>query len=165
VLFANGLSLEGALTVSDNKYLEYKVDSVYYNASKAKIFADYKGNQVAGVPGAFYSAAAKFSPPFARMFFVRVAGQGTGAYFVDDPNLVKVPSWLSLNATIGFEQLRLGEGPFFVSGFVAAQNILNTKYIGSAWVNPDLNAQGKPMYIEPGLPRNLVASFTLGAIL
>lgn len=165
VQFANGLSFEGALTVSDNKYLEYKVDSVYYNANKAKIFADYKDNDVAGVPGAFYSAAVRFAPSFAKNFFARIAGQGTGAYVVDDPNLVKVPSWFLLNTTIGFEQIRFGEGLFSISGFIAAQNILNAKYIGSAWINPDLNAQGKPMYIEPGLPRNLVLSLTLSAVL
>lgn len=165
VEFVNGLSLEGALTVSNNKYLEYKVDSVYYNASKAGIFADYKDNNVAGIPGAFYSAALKFAPLSTKEFYVRISGQGTGPYVVDDPNLVKVPSWLSLNATIGLEQLHLGESPFTVSGFIAVQNALNKKYIGSAWINPDLNAQGKPMYIEPGLPRNLVVALTLGAAL
>ncbi|HCA78448.1 MAG TPA: hypothetical protein DEP53_01805 [Bacteroidetes bacterium] len=163
VQLVNGLSLEGALTVSDNKYLEYKVDSVYYNENKAKIFADYKDNEVAGIPGAFYSAALKFASPSAKGFYARISAQGTGAYFVDDPNLVEVPSWLSMNAMIGLDQLHLGKGPFTVSGFLAVQNVLNTKYVGSAWINPDLNAQGKPMYIEPGLPRNLVVSFTLGA--
>jgi iron complex outermembrane recepter protein len=165
VQFTNGLSLEGALTVSENRYMEYRVDSVYYNSKKANIFADYKGNNVAGVPGAFYSAAVKFAPVYAKGFFARIAGQGTSAYFVDDPNFVKVPSWLSINATIGFEPLHLGEGPFTISGFVATQNVLNTKYIGSAWINPDLNAQGNPMYIEPGLPRNLVVALTVGAVL
>jgi outer membrane receptor protein involved in Fe transport len=97
--------------------------------------------------------------------FIRLNGQGTGSYFVDDPNLVKVPSWFTLNATIGIEQLRMGESSFTLSCFVAAQNLLNAKFIGSAWINPDLNAQGKPMYIEPGLPRNLVAAITIGAAL
>ncbi len=163
IQLANGLSFEGALTLSDNKYLEYRVDSAHYNPNKIQVFADYKDNTVAGVPGAFYSAAVKFVPAFAKGFYARVSGQGTGAYFVDDPNLVKVPSWLSLSATIGLEALRLGESPFTLSGFFAAQNFLNSKYIGSAWINPDLSAQGKPMYIEPGLPRNLVIALTLGA--
>ena len=165
VQLMNGLSLDGALTLSDNKYLEYAVDSVYYNPNKANIVAEYKGNTVAGVPGAFYSGSVRFAPAMAGGIFIRLNGQGTGSYFVDDPNLVKVPSWFTLNATIGIEQLRMGESSFTLSCFVAAQNLLNAKFIGSAWINPDLNAQGKPMYIEPGLPRNLVAAITIGAAL
>jgi iron complex outermembrane receptor protein len=165
VQLANGLSFDGALTVSDNKYLEYTVDSVYYNPNKANIVAKYEGNTVAGVPGAFYSGSVKFAPSRAEGLFLRLNCQGTGAYFVDDPNLVKVPSWFIFNATIGIEQLRIGGTAFTLSGFVAAQNLFNVKFIGSAWINPDLNVQGKPMYIEPGLPRNLVAAITIGAAL
>ena len=165
VQLMNGLSLDGALTLSDNKYLEYAVDSVYYNPNKVNSVAEYEGNTVAGVPGAFYSGSVRFAPAMAGGMFIRLNGQGTGSYFVDDPNLVKVPSWFTLNATIGIEQLRMGESSFTLSCFVAAQNLLNAKFIGSAWINPDLNAQGKPMYIEPGLPRNLVAAITIGAAL
>jgi iron complex outermembrane receptor protein len=165
IQLANGLSIEGALTISDNTYLEYRVDSAHYNPNKAGIFADYEGNKVAGVPDAFYSASVKFAPSFAKGAYARMSGQGTSTYFVDDPNLVKVPSWLTLSVSIGVEQYRLGESSFYVSGFLGVQNLFDSKYIGSAWINPDLNTQGKPMYIEPGLPRNLVMVMTLGAVL
>ncbi|MCX6132392.1 MAG: TonB-dependent receptor [Ignavibacteriales bacterium] len=161
----NGLSIEAALTISDNKYVEYKVDSVYYSASKANIFADYKDNKVAGVPNAHYSGAVKFSPSFVERAYMRVGIQGSGGYYADDPNQVWVPAWQILNASIGLDQYRLGGSAFYVSGFFSVQNLLDKKYVGSAWINPDLNAQGKPMYIESGLPRNMIASFTLGAML
>jgi len=34
-------------------------------------------------------------------------------------------------------------------------------YIGSAFINPDI-VDGVPVYIEPGLPRNIVASVSFG---
>jgi outer membrane receptor protein involved in Fe transport len=43
-------------------------------------------------------------------------------------------------------------------------NLANKKYIGSAWLNPDL-VGGKPLFIEPGMPRNYVGSIGLGATL
>lgn len=159
----NGLSMDGALTISNNKYVEYKVDSVYYSASKAGIYANYKDNEVAGVPSAFYNLSVKFAPDFAAGAFIRLKFQGTGEYYVDDPNLVKVPSWLTINASVGLDQYLLGGTGLYVSGFVGIQNVADTRYVGSAWINPDLNAQGKPMYIEPGIPRNVVASVTVGA--
>ncbi len=161
----NGLSVEAALTLSENKYIEYKVDSVYYSAGKANIFADYKNNRMAGVPNAYYSGAVRFSPSFVEGAYVRISVQGAEGYYADDPNLVWVPSWQTLNASIGLEQFRLGGGAIYVSAYVGVQNLLDKKYVGSAWINPDLNAQGKPMYIESGLPRNIVASLTLGAML
>jgi len=162
---ANGLSIEAALTLSDNKYVEYRVDSVLYNAAKAGIFADYGNNLMAGVPKAFYSGAAKFSPAFAEFAYARVSIQGAGEYYADDPNLVWIPSWQTFNASIGVEQFRFGGGSIYLSGFFGVQNLLGKKYVGSAWINPDLNTRGEPMYIESGLPRNMVVSLTLGAML
>jgi iron complex outermembrane receptor protein len=159
----NGLSIDAALTISNNRYLDYKVDSAYYSPNKAKIFADYKDNEVAGVPGAFYHVALRLAPTMAGGAYARLGLQGTGGYYVDDPNLVWVPSWLILNAAVGLDRLRLGGSALHVSAFLGIQNLLDKKYIGSAWINPDLNPQRKPMYIEPGLPRNVVLSVTLGA--
>jgi outer membrane receptor protein involved in Fe transport len=161
----NGVSFEGALTVSRNRYLEYKIDSVYYNSTKVNIFADYKDNSVAGVPDAFYSVAVKYAPAFSSVASLRVSVQGMSSYVVDDPNLYTVPSWCTLNAMLNVHQIHLWKGGLSVSGFFGVQNLLNRKYIGSAWINPDLNARGEPIYIEPGLPRNVVGSLSLKAAL
>jgi outer membrane receptor protein involved in Fe transport len=161
----NGVFVDAALTVSNNRYLEYRVDSVHYNPVKAGVFADYKDNEVAGVPSVFYSAAIKFAPPAAKGAYVRVGIQGTGRYYVDDPNRFSVSSWLVMNATVGLEKLQIGESGFFLAGLLGVQNLLDERYVGSAWINPDLNSQGKPMYIEPGIPRNFILSFTLGTTL
>jgi iron complex outermembrane receptor protein len=159
----NGLLVEGALTISQNRYVEYKIDSVYYNSSKVNIFANYKDNHVAGVPGTFYNIAVRYSPAFADVLSLRLSAQGTSSYFVDDPNLYEAPSWYTLNAMLSIQNLRIGQSPVSVSGFLGVQNCLDRKYVGSAWINPDFNSQGKPMYIEPGLPRSLVASVSLKA--
>lgn len=160
---ANGLLLEGALTVSRNRYVEYKVDSVYYNSSKANVFADYKDNHVAGVPDAFYNVTVRYTPAFAETISLRLSAQGISSYFADDPNRTAVPSWILVHATLSLQNINIGRSPLSVSGFVGVQNCFNRKYVGSAWINPDLNTQGKPMYIEPGLPRSVVASVRLKA--
>ncbi len=161
--FTNGLTIDASLTLSNNKYVDYRVDSVYYSAAKAGIYADYANNEVAGIPSSFYTFSARYAPTWVQGAFFRIVFQGTGEYFVDDPNSVIVPSWQTINMSLGVDQLQLGSSVLYVSGFLGIQNIADTKYIGSAWINPDLNAQGKPMYIEPGLPRTFVASLTLGA--
>jgi hypothetical protein len=45
-------------------------------------------------------------------------------------------------------------------GFVEVTNLLNTKHIGSAFLNPDV-VGGVPLAYEPGAPRTFVVSVTL----
>ena len=52
-------------------------------------------------------------------------------------------------------------GGWGVSGFVRVQNLTDKKYIGSAFLNPDL-VGGSPAAFEPGLPRTFVFSLSLG---
>ena len=151
--FDYGLSLRTALTFSSNKYVEYQVDSVHY--SRPGKFADYKDNEVAGVPKAFYSAGLRFAPPLWRGAYVEIDVQGLGEYFVDDGNVTSVPAYKILNLTVGLEKpLRLGEN-FNVRGFIGVNNLMDKKYAASAFINPDI-VGGVPLYLEPGLPRNVV---------
>ena len=50
---------------------------------------------------------------------------------------------------------------FFIGGFFGIDNLTDVKYVGSAWLNPDV-VNGKPVFIEPGPPSNVVAGLTLG---
>ncbi|MCA0268259.1 MAG: TonB-dependent receptor [Bacteroidetes bacterium] len=153
--FAGGLDLAGALTLSNNEYVRYTVDSVHYG--KPGKVADYAGNAVAGVPGAFYNAELRFAPPVAHGLFGRFDVQGVSAYMVDDANAVEVPAYTVLNAAIGTEHpLRLAGG-LGVGAQLSVQNVLDTKYVGSAFVNPDV-VSGVPVYLEPGLPRSVTLS-------
>lgn len=157
-----GLTLDLALTASSNKYKEYRVDSVHYSASKAGIFADYSNNKTVGVPSIYYNIGAKYAPEVLRGAYIRLGLQSVGKYFADDANLVEVPSYTILNAGIGIDRFTFADDRLFVGGFVGINNLTDKKYVGSAWLNPDL-VGGKPAFIEPGLPRNVVAGISIGA--
>ena len=155
-----GLSLDGALTLSDNTYRSYRVDSVHYG--RPGRFADYAGNAVAGTPGAHYGATARFAPAAARGAFVSVSVQGIADYWADDANRVEVFGYTVFNATLGLGRaVRVGRG-LSARGFVTVANVADRRYAASAYVNPDV-VRGQPVYLEPGTPRALVLSLTLRA--
>ena len=154
------LTLDGALSYSINKYVEYLVDSVHYK--KPGKLADYKDNKVAGVPDIFYNATINYAPSFLPGLFINVNLNGTGKYFVDDANTVEVPSYNLINASIGFTEIKITD-KFYLKGFFNVNNLTDEKYVSSAFVNPDREKNTNlPMYIEPGLPRNYVFSVSLG---
>ncbi|HLB01094.1 MAG TPA: TonB-dependent receptor, partial [Bacteroidota bacterium] len=157
--FTMGLTANAALTISNNEYREYRVDSVHYGNPGA--IADYSGNKVVGVPDFFYSAGLKYSPEACRWAFVGVSLQTVGKYFVDDANTISVPAYTVVSAEIGIDRLMLGSGPLYCSAFAGMNNLFNKKYIGSAWLNPDI-VGSQPVYIEPGLPGNFTASVSVG---
>jgi len=148
-----GVSLQAAVSYASSKYVDYKVDSVHYG--RAGRIADYKDNEVAGVPEVFYNFALRFEPPKLRSAYVEINLQGVGEYFVDDANLTKVPSYNLLNLTAGFRNpVQLTEG-LGLRAFFGVNNLSDKKYAASAFVNPDI-VNGAPVYLEPGLPRNFV---------
>lgn len=157
--FNYGFSIQSALTYSKSRYLKYVVDSVHYG--RPGQYADYKNNNVAGVPDLFYSSNLRFAPDKMKGGFIDFRVQGVGKYFVDDANEVRVPAYTVINVTIGLDKpYRLSEH-VFVRTFLSINNLTNKKYAGSAFVNPDL-LEGKPVYLEPGLPRNFVFSISIG---
>ncbi len=158
--FAHGFSVAAAFTYAENKYDDYMVDSVHYN--NAGKFADYKDNKVAGIPDMFYSATLTYAPEFLYGAFVSFTFNGMGKYFVDDANITEVPSYNIINATIGTKDLCLIKNHLSVKGFFTVNNLTDQKYVASAFINPDLDSNKNPIYIEPGLPQNLVLSLSFG---
>jgi outer membrane receptor protein involved in Fe transport len=85
--------------------------------------------------------------------------QQTGTYYADDANTVSVPSSVIVSAGLLTDRVReLGHG-IGVRGFVSVQNLTDTRYIGSAFLNPDV-VSGKPVAFEPGLPRQVLVSLS-----
>lgn len=158
---AMGLSVNAALTLSDNTYKEYRIDSVHYSAAKAGKFADYAGNTMVGIPGVFWTVGMKYSPPMVKGAYVRCMMQSVGSYYANDANTVLVPSYTVVNAGAGVEHLALPASRLYVSAYAGVNNMMNAKYVGSAWLNPDLIG-GRPVFIEPGLPSNFIGSIGLG---
>ena len=157
VQLKHGLSLRGTFTYSNNKYVEYAVDSVHYG--KPGKFADYSNNKAAGIPNLFYGTGFTYSPDFLNEIFISLELNGVGKYFVDDANKIEVPSYNIINLSFGlinnvkiFDYLGLR---FFIN----VNNITDEKYAASAFINPDV-VNGQPVYLEPGLPRSITASIS-----
>jgi iron complex outermembrane receptor protein len=157
--FTMGLTASAAFTISNNEYKEYTVDSAHYGNPGA--VADFSGNKVVGVPDVFYSLGLRYSPRGFRPLFTGVSMQSVGEYFADDANAIAVPSYTVFNANVGIDRWTPGGGRIFVSALLGVNNIGDAKYVGSAWLNPDI-VDGAPVYIEPGLPRNFVGSVSVG---
>jgi iron complex outermembrane receptor protein len=154
-----GFSLSTALTWSNNKYDEYVVDSVHYQVPGAS--ADYSGNRMVGVPDWIYHVALGYEPASLRGLRLSASVQGSGKYFADDANAVNVPGYTLVNTGVSLEDpIRLG-GALGIRGFVTINNLLDRRYIGSAFLNPDV-VGGVPVAFEPGLPRALMVGVTLG---
>ncbi len=159
IQFANGLSLEPSLTLSKNTYVDYTIDSVHYdNPGK---FLDLKDNKMAGIPDVYYTVGLRYAPAFLGGSYVKLSVQGVGSYFADDRNLYDVPAYTILNAVVGTESVRIPGTSLSFHGFFGVNNLTDKTYPASVWINPQLNSQGKPVYLEPGLPRNVVGSVSL----
>lgn len=156
---AGGVGMRGAFTLNRHRYTEYVVDSVHYGAPGRT--ANFAGNRVVGIPDAHYAATLAYSPALLRG--VRLEGGITGAsrYFADDANVVAVPGYVLLNTTVAFDALGALTERFGARGFVSVNNLADRRYVGSAYLNPDV-VNGVPVAFEPGRPREVVVGVTLG---
>ena len=156
----SGLGTRGALTLNRHRYIAYAVDSVHYGVPGR--FADYRGNSVVGVPSIHYGASLSYAP---RSLPLRLeAGvTGVGRYYADDANTIDVPGHALLDARVAFDDpvafgRRLG-----LRGFVSVNNLTGRRYIGSAFLNPDI-LNGEAVAFEPGRPREVVVGLTMGVL-
>lgn len=158
-----GWSLNGAYTWMDATYSSYVVDSVHYGKPGAK--ADYSGNKIVGVPGSMVSATIGFASDALHGIKLQAGMQNIGSYFADDANKISVPSSTVLNVgVVATRPYDLGNG-FGVRGSVMMTNAADTKYVGSAYLNPDKITVGGvsvPAVFEPGLPRQIILSLSIG---
>ena len=153
-----------ALTFSRNRYRDYVVDSAVIlpnDPTKVGRRADYSGNDVVGVPSTLVNAEIGAEVPGLRTVRVSAGVEHSGKYFADDANRVEVPSFTTLDLTAELrEPVRIGGG-LGVRGFVSVKNLTDNRYIGSAFLNPDL-VGGAPAAFEPGMPRTVAVSVSLG---
>ena len=87
----------------------------------------------------------------------------SGEYFADDANVVRVPAFTVFKISAELRDLLAARNGWGVRGFVTVQNVTDSKYVGSAFLNPDLVA-GAPAVYEPGMPRMLIVSLTVGRL-
>jgi iron complex outermembrane receptor protein len=154
-----GLELRGNTSYSRNRYVEYVVDSVHYG--KPGAFASYAGNHVAGVPNSSYAASVARSLGAALPLRLELGVRGVGEYFADDANRVQVPAYHTFGFTVATSRpIALGDR-VESRAFLTVENLTNRRFIGSAFVNPDV-VNGVPVAFEPGSPRSVVLSISLG---
>jgi outer membrane receptor protein involved in Fe transport len=159
LLGSDDLEISGSVTLSRNRYLEYAVDSVHYGVPGR--LADYSGNRVAGVPSQYYSASLRRAVALSIPLVAHVSVRGVGKHYVDDANNVSVPAWRTYGAGIRTSSV-LPLGRLALSAFMTVDNIADTRYIGSAFVNPDI-VDGVPVAFEPGAGRTLLLSVSVRA--
>lgn len=159
----SGISIQSSLALSDNEYESYTVDSVHYGVPGST--KDMSGNSIAGVAAAIYQAKLRYAPRVAANPYAEVTLHGSGSYKADDANLVSVPGYSLVDLSVGIRDLVVAEEKLSLHAWLTFANLFDKKYVSSAFVNPDLNAAREPIYLEPGLPRNLVGSLGLSWML
>ncbi|MCU0428131.1 MAG: TonB-dependent receptor [Candidatus Kapabacteria bacterium] len=156
--FQGGLSLMATATYSDNRFVEYRIDSGFVSRALEGRFVSYAGNKMPGIPDFFSSVRLRYQPNFAPQFFTEFEWRTVATYFANDANTLTAPAFSVVDGTVGFRQAFLDER-LHLSAFVRGNNLLNSKYVASIWINPDRATNGQYPFIEPGLPLNYVASF------
>ena len=153
------VSMNGAIAYAHHRYLDYTVDSVHYGRPGQT--ADYSGNKVVGVPDWTYAVGLGWAPKQVRGLRTQFTVQGTSSYYADDANTVTVDGYTIASLGVGMDRpVRLGGG-VGLKGFVTVNNLFDSAYIGSSFLNPDV-VNGVPVAYEPGLPRNVVLTLSLG---
>jgi iron complex outermembrane receptor protein len=135
-----GMLIEGSVTISDNRYLEYQNQ-----------LGDFSGNRVSGLPRANVSGRARYDGPVGFSAELRV--ERVDAYYADDANSARAPASTILAATIGYGGT-VGDGALRV--FVAGNNLTDRHDVASLFIN---GTGGR--FFEPGMPRSWAAGLTL----
>jgi len=135
----NPLTVRGALTLSNNEYVEYEND-----------LGNFDGNEVAGLPSTFADGEVRWR--LVPGFSVAGRWKHVDDYFVDDANTASVEAFDIFGAEAEYTRpLSFGS----LRAFVAVENLSDEDYVASAFIN-GINGQ----YFEPGLPRNVSAGLT-----
>jgi iron complex outermembrane receptor protein len=161
-----GLFANAAVTLSNNKYLAYVVDSAVIfstDPTKAGKIADYGDNKVVGVPDALANLELGAEIPGMRALRLKFGIEHSGDYFADDANRVRVPAYTIFDVTAELRNPIAAANGLGVRAFITVRNVTDRQFIGSAFLNPDL-VGGAPAAFEPGMPRAVVVSLSVGRL-
>jgi iron complex outermembrane recepter protein len=157
-----GFFATAAVTLTNNKYDEYVVDSAVIfpdDPTKQGQTADYSDNRIVGLPD--MSANVEVGTMLGKNLRIRFGVERFGDYVADDANTVEVPSYTIFNISADLRQPIVATNGWGLRGFVSVRNLTDKHYIGSAFLNPDL-VNGAPAVFEPGMPRAVIVSLSLG---
>jgi iron complex outermembrane receptor protein len=133
------LRLDGAFTLSENRYITYEND-----------LGNFSGHQVAGLPAGVLRASARYLT--AMGVSGELAVESVDDYFADDANTAIADAYTTLDATVSYARaIRTNTFRLYIAG----HNLTDRQYIASVFLN-GLNGE----FYEPGLPRNWSAGLT-----
>jgi len=153
---AGGLNLQQALTLASMRYRHYRIDSSYFGSPGT---ADFSGNAIPGVPAFVTSIRLQYTPSWLPAV-AELEFHSVGRTYADDANTVPVPGYVLWNLALRWNQPWRAFGGEVIP-WLSLQNLANRRYVGSLYINPDRDAQGRALFAEPGLPRSLVAGVQL----
>lgn len=136
----SSLTFAGALTVSDNRYLEYR-----------NLTDDFRGHRIAGLPRTSLQGKARYEGPVGVSTEFRI--ETTGGYFANDANTAQAPAYTILGATIGYGR---SVGDLSLRAFVSGDNLTDRSHVASVFINGVAD-----QYFEPGMPRQWGTGLTL----
>ncbi|MFN3270681.1 MAG: TonB-dependent receptor, partial [Candidatus Kapaibacteriota bacterium] len=126
-----GIKFNASFSYLIGKFDDYMVDSAHYDKSKSGVYANFKGNYLPGVPKYHYYTSV-IIPLIADFEF---SVYGVSKYFCDDANKIEVPSYNLFNFRLLYNKITIGEKLNLSLSF-CVNNLLDTKYIGSSFLNP-----------------------------
>ena len=156
---ATGLTVALSGSLMSTTFLDYTIDSGYISQQLSGRTTSYAGNEQSGIPRASATVRLRYDVPEHDGWFAEIESRTLSSYYADDANTIVVDGWTVLSAAAG---IRIGVLPQHLSIDIIgrADNVFNTSYMASAWINPDVTRGGVP-FIEPGLPRNMFATVNL----
>jgi iron complex outermembrane recepter protein len=158
-LTSAGVFANGALTLSRNRYLTYVVDSSVFKAGG--LTANFADHKIVGIPDMMANIELGTEVPGWRALRIKGSVEYVGKYFADDANRVNVPAYTLFDATAELQNPIASANGWSLKGFVTVRNIADRMYMGSAFLNPDYSG-GLPVAFEPGMPRTLIVSLSVG---
>ena len=156
---ATGLTVALSGSLMSTTFRDYTIDSGYISQQLSGRTTSYAGNEQSGIPRASATVRLRYDVPEHDGWFAEIESRTLSSYYADDANTIVVDGWTVLSAAAG---IRIGVLPQHLSIDIIgrADNVFNTSYMASAWINPDVTRGGVP-FIEPGLPRNVFATVNL----
>ena len=156
---ATGLTVALSGSLMSTTFRDYTIDSGYISQQLSGRTTSYAGNEQSGIPRASATVRLRYDVPEHEGWFAEIESRTLSSYYADDANTIVVDGWTVLSAAAG---IRIGVLPQHLSIDIIgrADNVFNTSYMASAWINPDVTRGGVP-FIEPGLPRNVFATVNL----
>lgn len=151
-----GLSLAISTTFMSTEYVDYTIDSGYIDTSFAGRSVSYAGNEQSGIPSFNATVRLRYDVPDIEGLYAEIESRTMSSYFADDANTIIVDGWSTISAAVG-ATIPIISDHLSLSVLARVDNLANTSYMASAWINPDRTAGGTP-YIESGLPRNFIGT-------